>query len=156
MLAGSRTGLGSHLDRARRDTGVWNMQCPQCGAETPDEEWNCVSCRINVYWASQHYADLAGVRQRQGLRASPATPSFLLQAHASAMDERADKGGKVEHKVRQIARRAMNREGPSQASVPSQVADGSPAGVEPGWKEPEIASASLADGRVPREQQEAT
>jgi hypothetical protein len=132
------------------------MQCPQCGEETPDEEWNCASCRINVYWASQHYADLAGIRQQQGLRSSPATPSFLLQAHASAMDERADKGGKVEHKVRQIARRAMKREGPSQASVPAQITGGSHAGVEPGWNEPEIASAAVADGRGPREQQEAT
>jgi hypothetical protein len=132
------------------------MQCPQCGAETPDEDWNCVSCRLNVYWASQHYEDLARIRQRQGLRAAAATPSFLVQAHANAMDERADRGGKVEHKVRQIARRAMSREAPNQASVPAEVTDGSLAGVEPSWKEPEIASASLADGRVPRGSQEAT
>jgi hypothetical protein len=72
------------------------------------------------------------------------------------MDERADKGGKVEHKVRQIARRAMKREEPSQASVPARTTGESQAGVEPGWKEAEIASASLADGRVAREQQEAT
>jgi hypothetical protein len=85
------------------------MQCPQCGAQTPEEEWNCVSCRINVYWASQHYEDLAWIRQRQGLLASAETPSFLLRAHRSAMGERADRGGKVEHKVRQIARRAMRR-----------------------------------------------
>jgi|SRR5450755_1242137 hypothetical protein len=156
MMADSQTGLGSRLVRARHNAGVWIMQCPQCGEETPDEEWNCASCRINVYWASQHYADLAGIRQQQGLRSSPATPSFLLQAHASAMDERADKGGKVEHKVRQIARRAMKREGPSQASVPAQITGGSHAGVEPGWNEPEIASAAVADGRGPREQQEAT
>ena len=85
------------------------MQCPQCGAETPDEEWNCASCRMNVYWASQHFGDLAGIRQRQGLRAPVDTPSFLLQAHECAMSERAGRGGKVEHKVRQIARRAMRR-----------------------------------------------
>jgi len=132
------------------------MQCPQCGAETPDEEWNCVSCRINVYWASQHYANLAGIRQQQGLHASPATPSFLLQAHAKAMDERADRGGKVEHKVRQIARRAMSREAPSQPSVKARTADGSHEGVEPSWNEPEIASAFVADDRGSREQQEAT
>ena len=83
------------------------MQCPQCGAETPDEEWNCASCRLNVYWASQHYQDLAGIRQQQGLRASADTPAFLLQAHEHAMSERAERGGKVEHKVRQIARRTM-------------------------------------------------
>ena len=43
------------------------------------------------------------------------TPSFLVQAHASAMEERAERGGKVEHKVRQIARRAM-----ASGRVPSQ------------------------------------
>ncbi len=83
------------------------MQCPQCGAETPDTEWNCVSCRMNVYWASQHYQDLAGIRREQGLSTSAPAPSFLVQVHEHAMDERADRGGRVEHKVRQIARRAM-------------------------------------------------
>lgn len=85
------------------------MRCPQCGAQTPEEEWNCGSCRINVYWASQHFEDLAWIRQRQGLCAPAQTPAFLLMAHASAMSERAGRGGKVEHKVRQIARRAMRR-----------------------------------------------
>jgi hypothetical protein len=83
------------------------MQCPQCGSETPDEEWNCPSCRMNVYWASQHYEDLARIRRQQGLRTAAATPSFLLQAHERAMMERVDRGGRVEHKVRQIARLAM-------------------------------------------------
>jgi hypothetical protein len=86
------------------------MQCPQCGAETPDEEWNCVRCRINVYWASQHYEALAGIRRQQGLAAGPATPRFLTKAHEGAMSERADRGGRVEHKVRQIARRVMRGE----------------------------------------------
>jgi hypothetical protein len=85
------------------------MQCPQCGAETPDEEWNCVSCRMNVYWASQHYEDLAGIRRQAGLPAAADTPSFLLQAHEHAMTERADRGGRVEHRVRQIARRVMRQ-----------------------------------------------
>jgi uncharacterized OB-fold protein len=83
------------------------VQCPQCGAETPDEEWNCVSCRMNVYWASQHYAHLGGIRREQGLPATAATPSFLIEAHDDAMSERAERGGRVEHKVRQIARRKM-------------------------------------------------
>jgi len=87
------------------------MQCPQCGAETPDTEWNCVSCRMNVYWASQHYQDLACIRREQGLPASPPTPGFLVQVHERAMGERADRGGRVEHKVRQIARRAMRTSG---------------------------------------------
>jgi hypothetical protein len=85
------------------------MQCPQCGAETPDEEWNCASCRMNVYWASQHYEDLARIRHRQGLPVAADTPFFLVQAHERAMDERSDRGGRVEHKVRQIARRAIRR-----------------------------------------------
>ena len=86
------------------------MRCPQCGAETPDDEWNCVACRMNVYWASQHYEDLARVRRQQGLAEPADTPAFLLRAHATVMDERAARGGRVEHKVRQIARLAMRRE----------------------------------------------
>lgn len=85
------------------------MRCPQCGAETPDEEWNCVACRMNVYWASQHYEELADERRRGGLSPSARTPAFLIQAHEAAMDERAERGGRVEHKVRQIACRAMRR-----------------------------------------------
>jgi len=65
---------------------------------------------MNVYWASQHYEDLASIRRRQGVHLPADTPSFLLQAHAAAMDERAERGGKVEHKVRQIARRVMRGE----------------------------------------------
>jgi hypothetical protein len=71
---------------------------------------------MNVYWASQHYDGLAGIRRQQGLRDSADTPPFLRLAHASAMDYRATRGGKVEHKVRQIARRVMremNREKPA-------------------------------------------
>lgn len=85
------------------------MKCPQCGAETPDQDWNCVACRINVYWATQHYAELAGMRRQQGLPAAASTPAFLIHAHDSAMSERADRGGRAEHKVRQIARRAMRK-----------------------------------------------
>ena len=87
------------------------MVCPQCGAETPDGDWNCSVCRINVYWASQHYADLAGIRRRQGLPVGAITPPFLIHAHESAMSERAHRGGRIEHKVRQIARRAMRVKG---------------------------------------------
>ena len=83
------------------------MRCPQCGAETPDTEWNCVACRMNVYWASRHYDDLARIREQQGLSSTAPTPRFLVQVHERAMNERAERGGRVEHKVRQIARRAM-------------------------------------------------
>lgn len=85
------------------------MQCPQCDAETPDEEWNCPECRINVYWASQHYSDLARIRSGLGLPAVANTPSFLRQAHEHAMNERAEAGGQTENRVRQIARRVMRR-----------------------------------------------
>src|SRR5260370_30857483 len=155
-MGGSRTGLGSRAVRARRDTGVWIMQCPQCGAETPDEEWNCVSCRINVYWASQHFEALAGIRQRLGLGATAATPLFLLRAHASAMDYRADRGGKVEHKVRQIARRVMRGEARDPAGGAAEVTAGSRAGGEPGWKQPGVASPSSAGGGGAEEAKETT
>jgi hypothetical protein len=98
------------------------MRCPQCGAETPDEEWNCVACRINVYWASQHFDDLAGIRKQQGLPESTPTPPFLVQVHEAAMGERADRGGRVEHKVRQIARRAMRRQTERAAAPPDTPA----------------------------------
>jgi hypothetical protein len=86
------------------------MQCPQCDAETPDEEWNCVSCRMNVYWAVKHYEGLVKIRRDQGLVTAAGTPSFLREAHEHAMNERAGRGGKVENRVRQIARRAMRQQ----------------------------------------------
>ena len=83
------------------------MRCPQCGSETPDDGWNCVSCRINLYWANQHHRELAQIRERQGLNATTATPAFLIKAHRTVMDDRADKGGSEEQRVRQVARRLM-------------------------------------------------
>jgi hypothetical protein len=43
---------------------------------------------MTVYWVSQHYADMAGIRQRQGLASHASTPPFLVTVHASAMDHR--------------------------------------------------------------------
>lgn len=83
------------------------MRCPQCGTETPDDQWNCVSCRINVYWASRYYEELAGIRTGQRLPAAAQTPAFLRQAHHDEMMGRAERYGTVEHKVRRIARAAM-------------------------------------------------
>jgi hypothetical protein len=100
----------AHSDDASRETGSWTMRCPQCGADIPEDEWNCTSCRMNVYWASQHYDDLTLIRRRQGLAVPADTPHFLVQAHERAMSERADRGGRVEHKVRQVARLAMRRQ----------------------------------------------
>jgi hypothetical protein len=86
------------------------MRCPHCGAETPNEEWNCVSCRMNVYWASRHFDELAEIRRRQGVPETAPTPPFLIDAHRSAMEERADHGGRIEHRVRQIARASMRKQ----------------------------------------------
>ena len=91
------------------------MRCPQCGAETPDTEWNCVACRMNVYWATQHYGELAHIRERQGLAPIPRTPPFLVDVQKRVADERANRGGRVEHKVRQIARQVMRGEVRGQA-----------------------------------------
>jgi hypothetical protein len=139
--------------------GFWTMQCPQCGAETPDEEWNCVSCRINVYWASQHYANLAVIRGRQGLAVAADTPPFLRQAHTAAMDERADRGGKVEHRVRQIARRVMSEaasgRAASRASRSAQPPADASSVAESDWKQPDIQSSHFTDS-PPRQPMEAT
>jgi hypothetical protein len=86
------------------------MKCAQCGAETPDDDWNCTSCRMNVYWASKHLPELDRMRDRLRLPDEAETPAFLRQAHAEAMNERAGRGGREEHRVRQIARRAMARQ----------------------------------------------
>jgi hypothetical protein len=86
------------------------MICPQCGAETPDDEWNCVSCRINLYWATKHYNGLAELREKQGLPEGPASPPFLVKAHKEAMDDRADRGGRVVHRVRAVARKVMRKQ----------------------------------------------
>ena len=85
------------------------MKCPNCGVETPEEEWNCVSCRINLYWALQHFDGLAGRREQQGLPATPSSPSFLVKAHRDAMDDRARRGLQTENKVRAVARKFMRR-----------------------------------------------
>jgi hypothetical protein len=90
------------------------MRCPQCGADTPEEEWNCVSCRINLYWAHQHFAELAQIRERQGVTPHACTPAFLLHSHQHEMRARARRGGQLENKVRMIARRVMRGEATEQ------------------------------------------
>jgi hypothetical protein len=79
---------------------------------------------MNLYWASKHYADLARLRRDAGLPAGSDTPPFLLRAHEAAMSERATRGGRVEHKVRQIARQAMRSQlgAGGDEHVPRQVA----------------------------------
>lgn len=84
------------------------MICPNCGKETPETEWNCIHCRINNYWASQHFDELAHIRKEHGDPESTATPPFLRQVHKSAMDDRSGRGLNVDHRVRKIARNLMH------------------------------------------------
>jgi hypothetical protein len=83
------------------------MECPQCRTDVPDEEWNCPSCRLNVYWARQHFAELAELRGRGGMAQSPTTPGFLISSSKRAFEERAESIVHADSKVRDIARRAM-------------------------------------------------
>lgn len=94
------------------------MQCPQCGAETPDDKWNCVSCRVNLYWAHEHYAELAHIREEQGLQAAAVAPAFLTQSHRKELNERASRGLDKMNKVREIARRVMQQ--PPQGTTEAQ------------------------------------
>jgi hypothetical protein len=53
-------------------------ECPQCGFVNEDDVKNCRGCRVNMYWAFQHYEELATIRQQARLTPEPATPSFLI------------------------------------------------------------------------------
>ena len=69
-----------------------------------------MSCRINLYWAHQHFAELAHIREQQGLQTRASTPAFLLTSHQREMGARARRGRQLENKVRMIARRVMRGE----------------------------------------------
>jgi len=84
------------------------MICPQCGAENSENAWNCASCRINLYWASQHFEELAQLRKQKGLDPHAQTPSFLVKVSKHELADRARRGLKTDSKVRTIARRVMN------------------------------------------------
>jgi len=85
------------------------MRCPQCDADAPEDAWNCPSCRINLYWATQHYDVLAQLRERRGLPGGASSPAFLLASHKQAMAEREARGAPRESKVRAVARKVMRR-----------------------------------------------
>jgi hypothetical protein len=84
------------------------MRCPHCGTEAPEDAWNCPSCRINLYWAHQHYEELARIRSQQGLASRTSTPPFLVTVSRRELNDRAARGLNVMNKVRIIARRVMN------------------------------------------------
>ena len=54
-------------------------ECPQCGTMNEDDIKNCKSCRINMYWAFQHYQELAALRTANNLAAKPESASFLVE-----------------------------------------------------------------------------
>jgi hypothetical protein len=54
-------------------------ECPQCGTMNDDDVKNCIGCRINMYWAFQHYEELAALRQSNQLPPSPNSASFLVE-----------------------------------------------------------------------------
>ncbi len=53
-------------------------ECPQCGTMNEDDVKNCKGCRVNMYWAFQHYEELAALRQANKLPPRPQTASFLV------------------------------------------------------------------------------
>ena len=55
------------------------IECPQCATTNEDDVKNCKGCRVNMYWAFQHYEELAAIRQSNKLVARPETPSFLIE-----------------------------------------------------------------------------
>lgn len=52
--------------------------CPQCGTQNADDAKNCKGCRVNLYWAFQHYSELASLREANHLKPKPETASFLV------------------------------------------------------------------------------
>ena len=96
------------------------MRCPKCGTEAPDDAWNCASCRMNLYWAAQHYDDLARIREHAGLPESADSPTFLVHSHETAMSER---GEPAENNVRSLARKVMRRKSAPIAADDASVAD---------------------------------
>ena len=43
-----------------------------------DDIKNCKGCRVNMYWAFQHFDELASLRKSRGMSARPQTASFLV------------------------------------------------------------------------------
>jgi hypothetical protein len=54
-------------------------ECPQCASMNDDDVKNCQVCRVNMYWAFQHYEELAEIRARNRLAMRPQTASFLIE-----------------------------------------------------------------------------
>ena len=61
-------------------------ECPQCGTINDDDVKNCKSCRVNMYWAFQHYAELAALREANMLPSRSETASFLVETSSKIDD----------------------------------------------------------------------
>ncbi|HLW03677.1 MAG TPA: hypothetical protein VKT82_33835 [Ktedonobacterales bacterium] len=57
-------------------------ECPKCLTVNEDDAKNCRACRINLYWAFQHYEELVAIRQAHRLAPQQETPVFLLDTSA--------------------------------------------------------------------------
>lgn len=55
------------------------IECPQCGTMNENDVKNCKGCRVNMYWAFQHYEELAAIREASKLVSRPETPPFLVE-----------------------------------------------------------------------------
>jgi len=44
-----------------------------------DDVKNCRKCRVNLYWAYQHYEELATLRTANALAPKPETATFLVE-----------------------------------------------------------------------------
>jgi len=61
-------------------------ECPQCGTMNEDDTKNCRKCRVNLYWAYQHYQELATLRTANTLAPRPETASFLVETSKNIDD----------------------------------------------------------------------
>lgn len=87
------------------------MKCPHCLEETPDDGLNCTACHINLFWAKNHYQDLARLRSDQGLNGSvKSSPTFLIRAHDDAVAERRRRPDEVARKMRTFSRKKLDAE----------------------------------------------
>ena len=55
------------------------IECPQCGSVNEDGVKNCQVCRVNLYWAFQHYEELAAIRAATRLAPRSETAPFLIE-----------------------------------------------------------------------------
>lgn len=53
--------------------------CPQCGTMNDDDAKNCQGCRVNLYWAFQHYEELAALRKANNLAPKSTSAPFLVE-----------------------------------------------------------------------------